>query len=367
MEKWSEKKAQAWIKNTGWLRGFNYRPADCANSFEIFQEYGFDRHLPYFESEFKLAAEIGFNTMRLIVSYPVWRDQHDGFMSRLDTVLSIAYKHGISTMLTFGNDCCPPKENFKYPTYGPQTVDWGYHGGIKASPHKTYGTHGYNFMVDEPDEAANVLKMVQEIVTKYAHDPKVVIWDIFNEPGNGKRGSMSLNAMRDMFAVARKCDPDQPLTAGIWAYEVDFDKSELILSECQREIQQAALDLSDVISYHDYGKFERTACVIKCLQKYNRPLFNTEWLNRVCSNDIAEQYPTFMMNMIGCYCWGLVLGKSQTNEPYEAMWQQLENGTLPHDWDLSRWMHDLFRINHRPYDPKEIELIKKFNKFADNL
>ena len=43
MDKWSTKKANDWSKKQGWLRGFNYRPADCRNSVEIFQEYGVEK------------------------------------------------------------------------------------------------------------------------------------------------------------------------------------------------------------------------------------------------------------------------------------------------------------------------------------
>ena len=49
------------------------------------------------------------------------------------------------------------------------------------------------------------------------------------------------------------------------------------------------------------------------------------------------------------------------------MWQRIEDGTLPAEWDVTKWMHDLFRISHRPYDPKEIDLIKKINALSDAL
>jgi hypothetical protein len=32
---------------------------------------------------------------------------------------------------------------------------------------------------------------------------------------------------------------------------------------------------------------------------------------------------------------------------------------------MTKWFHDLFRPSHRPYDPKEISLIKRFNARAD--
>ena len=64
------------------------------------------------------------------------------------------------------------------------------------------------------------------------------------------------------------------------------------------------------------------------------------------------------------YCWGFVLGKTQTNEPWDSLWVDLEKGEASH-YDFTKWMHDLFRPSLFPYDPKEIEIIKKFNKLAE--
>ena len=36
------------------------------------------------------------------------------------------------------------------------------------------------------------------------------------------------------------------------------------------------------------------------------------------------------------------------------------------DYDFTKWQHDLFRVNMKPYDPREIELIKRFNKLAND-
>jgi hypothetical protein len=48
------------------------------------------------------------------------------------------------------------------------------------------------------------------------------------------------------------------------------------------------------------------------------------------------------------------------------MWRSYENGHPDtKEWDMTKWFHDLFRPSHRPYDPKEINLIKRFNKLAD--
>ena len=93
-------------------------------------------------------------------------------------------------------------------------------------------------------------------------------------------------------------------------------------------------------------------------------MLNTEWLGRCFSNDVFSLFPLFYLEKIGCYNWGFVAGKYQTYEPWEATWQNYERGTET-DVDFTKWFHDLYRPNHRPYDPKEIELIREFSALAD--
>ena len=91
---------------------------------------------------------------------------------------------------------------------------------------------------------------------------------------------------------------------------------------------------------------------------------NTEWLARCNYNDVFSLFPLFYLEKIGCYNWGFVAGKYQTYEPWESTWQRYADGTVT-DVDFTKWLHDLYRPNHRPYDPKEIALIQQFCKDAD--
>ena len=59
------------------------------------------------------------------------------------------------------------------------------------------------------------------------------------------------------------------------------------------------------------------------------------------------------------------MGKTQTNEPWEWFWEQYEDSDKQVDFDFTKWQHDLYRPNIRPYDPKETELIQRYNKLAD--
>jgi hypothetical protein len=45
------------------------------------------------------------------------------------------------------------------------------------------------------------------------------------------------------------------------------------------------------------------------------------------------------------------------------MWDEYYNGIIT-DFDFTKWQHDLFRPNLRPYDPREIKVLEKFNNLA---
>lgn len=79
---------------------------------------------------------------------------------------------------------------------------------------------------------------------------------------------------------------------------------------------------------------------------------------------IQEVFPLYYLENVGSYSYGLVTGKRQHWEPWESVWQAWEEGSN-RDVDFRLWFHDLFRPSGRPYDPNEIELIKKFAAFAD--
>ena len=78
-------------------------------------------------------------------------------------------------------------------------------------------------------------------------------------------------------------------------------------------------------------------------------------------------WPRLIPEGIGAVNWGFVAGKYQTYEPWESMWAQVEKGDpRAKEYDLTKWFHDLLRPSLRPYDPKEIDLMTRFNKLADD-
>ncbi len=351
---WTKKEAWDWYNSLSWIRGFNGYPSNCVNRIAMWQNYNHEEVAKQIEYEFSLAANTGFNAVRAIIQFECWYYEHDSFMNNLEEYFSLADKYGLKVMLTIGNDCSVPKEVFEKVSFGPQKVDWGHHGGKKINPHEgIYDAPGY-YLMDEEEFEPYYYKMVDELGSKYAKDPRLQVWDIFNEPGNGRRGNLSLKAMEKFFEIIRSHDSIAPLTADVWSYDKDLLP--------RLEIEKRALELSDIITFHYYGSFENMKKIVDNLRKiYDRPLINNEWLNRCSHNNVLDIFPYFYEEKIGSYHWGLIQGYSQTYEPWGRYFHLKDKSNL----DLTKWQHDLYRFNGYPYDEKEIECIKYYCLKAD--
>ena len=332
--------------------------ADCVNRVDQWQALHFDEYLETTERELQLMKELGFNSVRLIIEYVVWEKEHDGFLERFEKYLALCAKYGISCMIVLANDCMPPKtERWKLPDVGEQTYDVGYHGGRKHSQHGNHHEPAPHYYFDDEQSREKYFEMVKEIVTLYKDDERILMWDLFNEPGNSRRDKITMPYLVRMFETVREINPSQPLTAAPFWF--DEEKGFAV-----NEIGRYCLENSDIITYHFYATYESHVQAIKWLKRYERPIMNTEWLARCTGNTVFDNVPLFYLENIGCYNWGFVAGKYQTYEPYEAHWQWYSNDKNA-PIDFTKWFHDLYRPSHRPYDPKEEELIKKFCRLAD--
>ena len=375
---WTKERAWKWYDAQPWIRGCNYMPASAANHLELWQSYGSEERFAEVEREMALAERAGFNTMRVILAkwgFSVWYHDHDGFMRNFERTLAVFARHGIRAIVVLGNDCSRPKELWELPKLGPQSWDLGYHGGRKKSETASYpDAVGYT-MLDDPVLRPKFFEMCEELVGKYAQDDRILLWNVWNEPGQSNRGEKTVVDMRELFGRLWKIDPKQPLAADLfwgdygmgpghaneWAWQGTPTGHKLGFLRAQK----LAGELSDIISYHCYDAYAFQVRLIRELKDfYGRPLVNTEWLARCRHCNVEELYPLYYLERIGAVNWGLVAGAYQTYEPWEGMWEEVERGGGK-GYDLTKWFHDLYRPSHRPYDPREIDLIRKFNRYAD--
>lgn len=324
-ERWGGARANRWYEEQPWPCGFNYVPANSISYTEMWMDYAFDPAL--IDKELALAQETGLNCIRVVLPYVVWEGEPEAFKRRLDAFAGICSRRGLKVMFALFDDCkFGPIED---PVFGrqPEVVVGWYANGWTPSP-------GWK-MVRDKAAWPKLEKYVTDIVRTFKDDPRVWVWDLYNEPTNGI-GDVSLPLVERVFAWARAVNPSQPLTVGVW--------------NGNARLNELCLRLSDVITFHNYGNAAALEKQILELKAHGRPVINTEWMNRGRRSSIAECLPVFQRHGVGCMLWGLVNGKTQTH---------LNWGHRPGQPEPDVWQHDIFHGDFRPYDPAEIQAFKQ--------
>ena len=325
--RWTAERANAWYAEQPWLVGFNYIPATAINTTEMWQEDTFDPKT--MDAELALAEQAGFNCARVFLQYLVWENDPKELAKRMDQFLSIAKKHGLRTLFVLFDDCAFSTMTEPFLGKQPGVIPGEYANGWTPSPGPK--------RVQDRDAWPKLEAYVRESVGRFRDDPRVLGWDLYNEPGNTGLGNKSLPLLQAVFGWARQAEPSQPLTAGVWGGTP--------------ETTRVCLEQSDVISFHNYSKAPELEHTITELQANDRPLLCTEWLNRPLGSVAETCLPVLARHRVGAIHWGLVNGKTQTQFP----WGSKAGAPEP-----KVWQHDIFRKDHTPYDEKELALFKDF-------
>lgn len=351
--RWTNEEAKEWQNKYGWLRGCNFIGSDCANRIDMWQSYKSEEHLKTAERELELCKNIGFNTVRIIIEFDVWLQEHDSFMDIFEKYISLCDKYNQKVLVVLANEAKLCRgEKYTPKPLGEQVYALGYHQGRFPLTPEEKALPPYHELERE-ETREKYLEMVKEIVGKYRTDERIICWNVYNEPGITIGVERSVPLIKLMFETVRSQDPIQPLTTDIW-YWRDLEN--------MRENDRTSAELSDVLSWHSYKPLKDFVTDLVVLKRLNRPILLTEWLNRTNNQYVGEMYPVLYLEKLNCWCWGFVAGKTQTYEPWDSIWEQYENSGGTKNFDFTKWQHDLFRPNLRPYDPNEIKLIKELNE-----
>lgn len=321
---WTLEQAMDWEKKHGWLRGSNFNPSTAINQLETWQSDTFDPET--IDRELGWASDIGMNCMRVYLHHVAWDNDRDGFKIRMDQYLRIADSHGIKTIFVFFDDC------------------WNNSYQAGRQPEPKPGVHNSGWVQDpgiliyQDSTLIDKLEIyVKDILKTFRDDPRIVLWDLYNEPGNKEYGTGSMKLLKSVFGWAWEVRPAQPLTAGIW-------------NPGLQEFNQFQLENSDIISYHNYVGPENHQHTIDTLKKYNRPLICTEYMARTRNSHFQNIMPILKNENVGAINWGLVAGKSNTMYAWD---EPIPDGSEP-----EIWFHDIFRLDGTPYSEEEIQFIK---------
>jgi hypothetical protein len=327
-ERWTEQQANEWYKQWGWLRGSDFIPSTAINQLEMWQAESFDTAT--INRELGWAQGIGMNAMRVYLHHVAWKIDSAGFKSRVSQYLDIAGKRKIATIFVFFDDCWNPT----------------YAAGKQPDPKP--GIHNSGWIRDPGDllftDSALVVileRYVKDVMNTFRDDKRIVLWDLYNEPGNSGYENKSMPLLEKAFAWGREVNPAQPLSAGIWAYNL-------------KDLNAYQLKESDVITYHNYQDEKQHQSAIDTLKKLNRPLLCTEYMARTRGSRFDNIMPLLKEQQIAAINWGLVAGKTNTIYAWDT--------PMPDGKEPPVWFHDIFRKDGSAYKKEEVELIRKLTK-----
>lgn len=338
--RWTAEKANEWAADKGWIVGCDYVTATAINQIEMWQEESFDPET--IDRELALAEGLGFNTVRVFFSNLVYTHDPKGFKKRFALFLDLCEKHGIRALPTFwtnGGKAVNPHLGKQ-----PEAIPGNHNSQWVMTPGAEY--------VNDRSKWGELEKMVKDIIRTWRNDDRILMWCLYNEPENLRRGvTSSVPLMTETFKWARSCKPSQPLTAPLWR-EVGVQGTSLPEASF-------VLENSDVISFHCYSSGAILEKFIKTLLPYGRPMICTEYMRRPIST-FREAMPIFKKYNVGAINFGLTAGKCNFNYP----WNKVDaNGeSIPWTEEPEVWFHDIFRLDGTPWDKEEAEFIREMTK-----
>ena len=316
--RWSEEKTRNWWAQQPYFVGANFVPSTAINQLEMWQEETFDPDT--IDRELGWAAGIGMNIMRVFLHDLLWEQDRDGFCRRIDRYLEIAALHAVKTMFVLFDDCW--NQTFSLGKQ-PEPIPYTHNSGWVQSP-------GVK-VVNDPSQWTRLKDYVQGILERFKNDERVVVWDLYNEAGNGtsgdhsdskeRQGERSLPLLRSVFEWSRSVKGVwQPLTVGVWNFSPAFEG-----------LNGFSLENSDLITFHDYRPPQPLVNRIKELLEHRRPMICTEYMARGSGSSFEHCLPLLKKYDVGAINWGLVSGKSQTIYPWGWSKEMGEPDILFHD------------------------------------
>ncbi|MFH1920386.1 MAG: family 16 glycoside hydrolase [Planctomycetota bacterium] len=267
-------------ETAGWV-GTNYTPAYCASAVELWHDF----RPEVIEKELAAAkGHFGITTLRVYLHNIPHSAEKEEFLQRIDQFLAICRRHGIRPGFTFFDDC------------------WNHEGVSLESLPPVKGRHNGRWAacpqdVERTDEHLPELKAyVQDVVRPHRDDPRVLWWEIFNEPNLKSQFSVRLRTLA--YGWAKELEPIQPVIS-CWddSPETDVVDAHNYSNDFAQWDRQAELNPEKGAVFTEAG-----ARWYAPRPSSGEPIEVIHWLQR---RKAAEKY------VPGVYlCWELMVGNS---------------------------------------------------------
>ena len=177
------------------LVGSNYTPAYASNQIQMWHDF----RPEVIEKELAAAVRYyGINTLRVYLHNMVYDAEKDLLLKRIEQFLGICQRHGIRPGFTFFDDC----HRHAGVSLESQAPIKGYHNGRWAA------------LQDAERKDENLPKFkayVQDIVQAHRDDPRVLWWEVYNEPD--MKDPFTARIRELAYGWAKACKPVQPVLA----------------------------------------------------------------------------------------------------------------------------------------------------------
>ena len=342
-ERWTEAQANDWYAHQPWLVGSDYIPSYAINQLEMWQADTFNSQR--IDTELGWAESLGMNTMRVFLHDLLWKQDPDGFRDRMTTFLGLCAKHHIRPIFVLFDSVWDPD-----PKLGPQhpPIPGVHNSGWVQSPGRA--------ALADPAEYPRLEAYVTGVIGAFANDPRVLAWDLWNEPDNGNDPSTSRRdppinrlSLRNFcpkffpgpaprvprnrspvasgMATGPPSKPSPPSSARRWKTPT-FSPSTIT----------AGLRISKPTSSSS--------------SSYHRPILCTEYMARGNGSTFDTILPLAHKYHVAAINWGFAQGKTQT-------WYPWDSWTRPYTLEQPAvWHHDIFTPDGKPYRQHEIDLIR---------
>lgn len=183
-------------QTSAWV-GTNYTPAYCVNQVQMWHDF----RPEVVRRELDAARRyFGLTTLRVFLHNINYEQERARFLGNLDQFLEIAQKQGMRPGFVFFDDC-HRQEGIELDR--PTEPVKGYHNGRWAAcPQQRHRTE---------EHLPRLRAYVEDVIRAHRCDPRVLWWEIYNEPN--MKSSYSARLRELGYQWAKQADPVQPILA----------------------------------------------------------------------------------------------------------------------------------------------------------
>lgn len=339
-----DSKTKKWVKNGDrWMVGANFIPSTAVNELQMWQVQDYDQAT--IERELGYAKNLGFNTMRVFLHNLLYDPSNPGvFLNSIDGFLNTTSSMDIGVMLVLLDSC------------------WNADPALGTQPDPIPGVHNSQW-VQAPGKAlvtgpfadfqAAVEPYVTGVVSRFQQDPRVIAWDVWNEPDNSGYTSDQITPLLSaVFDWVDAVGPMQPATTPLWQGHNHWSKFDSLTS-----LQQLQITRSGVISFHHYDTVELLHRAVEQLVGYDKPLVCTEYMARSAKSYFNPNMGFLQQAGVDAYNWGLVSGLTQTIYPWDS-------DVKPYTEEPDPWFHDIMTADGVCKYPDEYTYIRNITGVA---